>query len=142
ARPGRLAPRGRAIAATASQDHASQLSAAGLADRAVVPRRLEVDVGMKRGGVASGAAAAQLASCIHQMPGLRFLGVMGWEGHAVPLQGEQKQLEIAAAMTRLTDSSEACRAAGLPVEIVSAGGSGTYMLSPPRAGLTEVQAGG
>ena len=77
-----------------------------------------------------------------QMPGLRFLGVMGWEGHAVPLQGEQKQSEIAAAMERLTDSAEACRAAGLTVEIVSASGSGTYLLSAPTPGLTEVQAGG
>ena len=79
---------------------------------------------------------------IHQMPGLRFLGVMGWEGHAVPLEGEHKQSEIAAAMARLTDSAEACRAAGLTVGIVSASGSATYLLSAPRPGLTEVQAGG
>ena len=45
-------------------------------------------------------------------------------------------------MQRLTDSAEACRAAGLTVEVVSASGSATYLLSAPRPGLTEVQAGG
>ena len=130
------------IAATDSQEHAAQLNTAALAEGAIVPVLVEVDVGMKRCGVASGAPAAQLASCIHQMPGLRFLGVMGWEGHAVPLQGEQKQSAIAASIERLTDSAEACRAAGLTVEIVSASGSATYLLSAPTPGLTEVQAGG
>lgn len=113
ARLARLARRGRVIAATDSQEHAAQLNTAALAERAIVPVLVEVDVGMKRCGVAAGAPAAQLASCIHQMPGLRFLGVMGWEGHAVPLQGEQKQSAIAASIERLADSAEACRAAGL-----------------------------
>ena len=142
ARLARLARRARVIAATDSQEHASQLNAAALAESAIVPVLVEVDVGMKRCGVASGAPAAQLAARIHQMPGLRFLGVMGWEGHAVPLEGEKKQSEIAAAIERLADSAEACRAAGLTVEVVSASGSATYLLSAPRPGLTEVQAGG
>ena len=101
ARLARLARRGRVIAATDSLENAAQLNAAALVEGTVVPVLVEVDVGMNRCGVASGAPAAQLASCIHQMPGLRFLGVMGWEGHAVPLQGEQKQSAIAAAMERL-----------------------------------------
>jgi D-serine deaminase-like pyridoxal phosphate-dependent protein len=77
ARLARLARRARVIAATDSQEHAAQLNAAALAERAVVPVLVEVDVGMKRCGVAPGALAAQLAARIHQMPGLRFLGVMG-----------------------------------------------------------------
>jgi D-serine deaminase-like pyridoxal phosphate-dependent protein len=142
ARLARLARGARLIAATDSEEHARQLNAAALAEKVVIPALVEVDVGMKRCGVAPGAPAARLAESIDQMPGLRFLGVMGWEGHAVPMQGEQKQGEIAAAMARLADSAEACRAAGLRVEIVSASGSATYLLSAPRPGLTEVQAGG
>ena len=110
ARLARLARRARVIAATDSLEHAAQLNTVALSERAIVPVLVEVDVGMKRCGVASGAPAAQLARCVHQMPGLRFLGLMGWEGHAVPLEGEQKQSAIAAAMQRLTDSAEACRA--------------------------------
>src|SRR3954468_6363110 len=101
-----LARRARVIAATDSLEHAALLNTAALAAAAVIPVLVEVDVGMKRCGVASGAPAAQLARCIHEMPGLRFLGVMGWEGHTVPLQGDQKQSEIAAAIQRLTDSAE------------------------------------
>jgi D-serine deaminase-like pyridoxal phosphate-dependent protein len=142
ARLARLALRARVIAATDSPEHAFQLNAAALAENAIVPVLVEVDVGMKRCGVAPGGPAAQLAVYIDQMPGLRFLGVMGWEGHTVPLQGEQKQSEIAAAVGRLTDSAQACRSAGLPVKIVSASGSATYLLSALRPGLTEVQPGG
>jgi D-serine deaminase-like pyridoxal phosphate-dependent protein len=35
-----------------------------------------------------------------------------------------------------------CRDAGLPVEIVSCGGTGTYWLSATQPGVTEIQAGG
>jgi D-serine deaminase-like pyridoxal phosphate-dependent protein len=142
ARLARLARRARFIVATDSQDHAAQLNAAALAEGAVVPVLVEVDAGMKRCGTAPRAPAAHLALRIAAMPGLRFLGLMAWEGHAVPLEGEEKRAEIAAAMARLTDSAEECRRAGLAVEIVSASGSATYLLSAPTPGLTEVQAGG
>jgi D-serine deaminase-like pyridoxal phosphate-dependent protein len=35
-----------------------------------------------------------------------------------------------------------CRKAGLPVEIVSCGGTGTYWITAPQPGITEIQAGG
>lgn len=45
-------------------------------------------------------------------------------------------------MGKLTASAERCRAAGLPVEIVSCGGTGTYWITAALPGVTEVQAGG
>ena len=42
----------------------------------------------------------------------------------------------------LGESAAACRAAGLPVTIVSGGGSGDYTISAHRGVLTEIQAGG
>jgi D-serine deaminase-like pyridoxal phosphate-dependent protein len=67
---------------------------------------------------------------------------MAWEGHTLAFDGAEKQAQIARAIRDLVRAAEECRAAGIPVEIVSASGSGTFRLSAPLPGLTEVQAGG
>jgi D-serine deaminase-like pyridoxal phosphate-dependent protein len=46
------------------------------------------------------------------------------------------------AVGLLTRSAEMCREAGLPVGIVSCGGTGTERFSSRVAGVTEIQAGG
>jgi D-serine deaminase-like pyridoxal phosphate-dependent protein len=53
-----------------------------------------------------------------------------------------KEQRIADAVGLLTSTADACRAAGLPVEIVSCGGTGTYWITARLPGVTEVQAGG
>jgi D-serine deaminase-like pyridoxal phosphate-dependent protein len=104
---------------------------------------IEVDTGMQRCGVAPGEAVVALGRLIQQTAGLRFRGLMAWEGHTVAIsEPERKQHEVELAMAALADSAAGCRAAGLPVDIVSGGGSGTYKISPFLAALTEVQAGG
>ena len=50
--------------------------AAGVTIRLVI----EVDMGMKRAGVAPGEACVALAQFIAKQSGLRFAGLMGWEG--------------------------------------------------------------
>jgi D-serine deaminase-like pyridoxal phosphate-dependent protein len=137
-----LERRGTVLTATDSAEHAALLSAAAEAARVIIPVLVEVDVGLKRCGVPPGEAAAQLASQIQRMPGLRFLGLMAWEGHVLAFEDQEKQARIAESIGQLVDSAERCRAAGIPVEIVSASGSGTFRMSAPLRGLTEVQAGG
>lgn len=111
----------------------------GVRPRVVV----EVDSGMKRGGVAPGEPTVELARIVAASPHLRFAGLMSWEGHTVSMSDhEPRRAEIAAAIGRLTASADACRVAGLPVEIVSCGGSGTYLHAAKQPGITEVQAGG
>jgi D-serine deaminase-like pyridoxal phosphate-dependent protein len=104
---------------------------------------IEVDSGMKRCGVAPGDATLELARCVAASPNLRFAGLMAWEGHTVSMDDhDARREEIARAIGRLTAAAADVRAAGLPVEIVSCGGSGTYMTAAPQPGITEVQAGG
>ena len=104
---------------------------------------IEVDTGMARCGVAPGEPTVELARRIAAAPHLRFAGLMAWEGHTVAMgEHEPRRTEIAAAIGRLVETAEACRAAGLPVDIVSCGGSGTYLHAARQAGITEVQAGG
>jgi D-serine deaminase-like pyridoxal phosphate-dependent protein len=110
----------------------------------VRPRVLvEVDSGMKRCGVAPGEPTVELAKSVDASPHLRFSGLMAWEGHTVSMaEHETRREEIAKAIGRLTGAADAVRAAGLPVDIVSCGGSGTYLHAAPQPGITEVQAGG
>jgi D-serine deaminase-like pyridoxal phosphate-dependent protein len=67
---------------------------------------------------------------------------MGYEGHAVAVRSRADRAAIArAAMGALMDTARAIEAAGLPCEVVSAGGTGTYDITGRVPGVTEIQAG-
>jgi D-serine deaminase-like pyridoxal phosphate-dependent protein len=110
----------------------------------VRPRVLvEVDSGMQRCGVAPGEPTVELARIVDASPHLRFAGVMAWEGHTVAMADhETRREEIVKAIGLLAGAADAVRTAGLPVDIVSCGGSGTYLHTASQPGITEVQAGG
>jgi D-serine deaminase-like pyridoxal phosphate-dependent protein len=113
--------------------------AAGSAPRVVI----EVDVGMGRCGVAPGEGVVRLAQEVAAAGSLRFAGVMAWEGHTAAMpDAAAKVAAIRTAVGTLVEAAEACRAAGLPVTIVSCGGTGTYQTTAHLKGVTEVQAGG
>ena len=104
---------------------------------------IEVDVGMNRAGVEPGESSLVLARKITARQGLRFAGLMTWESTALRITDpEEKRQVVAAALQRLTATAQQCRDEGIPVDIVSCGGTGTYWLSAFAPGITEVQAGG
>jgi D-serine deaminase-like pyridoxal phosphate-dependent protein len=138
-----LASRADVIVAVDSRDNVRALdaaaSAAGVRPRAVI----EVDIGMHRAGVQPGAATVELATQVHECRALRLAGLMGWEGQTVGIRDlDEKQRAIAAAVGLLTETADACRAAGLPIDVVSCGGTGTYSYTAQLPGITELQAGG
>jgi D-serine deaminase-like pyridoxal phosphate-dependent protein len=138
----KLARGGAILAATDSLEHATMLNAAAVAQGVVIPTVIEVDVGMHRCGCAPGDATVELARAVMASPGLRLEGLMGWEGHTVPMEGGDKHASIAESCRLLVESAAQCRAAGIAIGIVSASGSGTFRDSAVSPGLTEVQAGG
>ena len=105
---------------------------------------VEVNVAMNRAGVEPCDPAVALARRVAGCSGLRFAGLMGWEGGGVAGLRDpvEKRRAIETAVGRLTDSADRCRAAGLSVDIVSCGGTGTYWISAKLPGVTEIQAGG
>jgi D-serine deaminase-like pyridoxal phosphate-dependent protein len=104
---------------------------------------VEVNVGMNRAGVEPGAAAVALSRMVDACPGLHYAGLMGWEGQAVGIADLQlKRQAVEQSVGLLTNTADRCRDAGLSVEIVSCGGTGTYQFSSNLPGITEVQAGG
>ena len=138
----RLEQQASVIAATDSAVHLAQLASAAAAEGTTIPVVIELNVGMNRCGVAPGAAALDLARLAHTTRGLRLAGLMGWEGHVLSFEPEEKRRRIQAAIGELVRTAEMCRDAGLPVDVVSAAGSGTFLDSANCAGITEVQAGG
>jgi D-serine deaminase-like pyridoxal phosphate-dependent protein len=104
---------------------------------------IEVDTGMNRAGVLPGQPALDLARTIVETPGVRLRGVMTWEGHNLSLKDPaEKAAGIRKSIGQLVETAELCRSAGIPIEIVSCGGSGTYLVTATVPGVTEVQAGG
>jgi D-serine deaminase-like pyridoxal phosphate-dependent protein len=104
---------------------------------------IEVDTGMLRSGVLPGQPSLQLAQLVHDVPGLALRGAMTWEGHTLTHDAEaDKRAAIEQSVGQLVETVELCRAHDLPMDIVSAGGSATYQVTPFIKGVTEVQAGG
>lgn len=103
---------------------------------------VDVNVGMPRCGVQPGEPAAALARRISDTAGVRLRGAMGYEGHAVGIPDREKRAPAAtAAMEALIASVKAIRDAGLPCDIVSAGGTGTFDITGRIEGIEEIQAG-
>jgi len=103
---------------------------------------IEVEVGMKRCGTLPGRETLELAKKIIRQKGLIFKGLMGYEGHAIGTKDLESRRKKALESNRLlVDTATILRRSGLSVEIVSAGGSGTFDIAGEYPGITEVQAG-
>ncbi len=98
---------------------------------------------MHRAGVQPGAPVVALAAEIARRPGLRFVGVAGWESQATRIADPvEKERTVVEAIRALTASARACAEAGHDVSIVSCGGTGTFPYCAQQPGVTEVQTGG
>jgi D-serine deaminase-like pyridoxal phosphate-dependent protein len=131
------------MAAADAPEHVAMASAAGNAAGVEVPLVIELDIGMDRSGIAPGEPAVELARRIAATPGVRLAGIMGYEGHTLtdwPL--DSKEAAVRASVGLLVDTARRIESAGIPVPIVSAGGSGSFMFAATVPGVTELQAGG
>ncbi len=103
---------------------------------------IEVDVGMRRGGVRSPEEAVVLAQRLGQLTGLHFRGVQGYEGHCMLEPDRDVRIQKAcAAMDYLRTVVDRLAEAGFACEVVSAGGTGTYDITGNNPRVTEIQAG-
>jgi D-serine deaminase-like pyridoxal phosphate-dependent protein len=142
ARVAALAKRADVMVAVDSDEALEDLARAARAAAAVVGVLVDVDVGLPRCGVAHGEPALALARRVAGAEGVRLRGLMGYEGHAVGIADRaEREARTQKAMGRLLETATLVRGAGLPCEIVSAGGTGTYDITGRTEGITEVQAG-
>ena len=123
-----------------SEEGLSQIAAA--ARDTLIGILVDVNVGQGRCGVAPGAAALALAKRVAATNGVRLRGVMGYEGHLQPIADRaERERKASAAMTELVATARLLQASGLPCDVVSGGGTGTYDISGRVPGVTEIQAG-
>lgn len=120
----------------------AELGAAAVAAGSELRVLVEVNIGMNRCGVEPGEPALALARFVAETPGLRFMGLQGYEGHLVMLPNpEERRQKALAAMQTLVETRRFIESHGLPVAIVSGGGTGTYNISSTVPGVDEIQAG-
>ena len=137
-----LAAYTQVIAAVDAPTNVAQLDAAAQAKGVQLRIVLEVDIGMARCGVEPGEPAVELAHQIAAAPGLSFEGIMGYEGHTVMIPShEERKYETESSLSLLLQTKDLIETAGLPVPIVSSGGTGTYDITGCYPGVTEVQVG-
>lgn len=104
---------------------------------------VDVNIGLNRSGAKPGIDVLNLAQLDFDTSGLKFEGLMGWEGHTTSIEDPiAKRKAIAESISILKDMGEQCRRKGISVNVVSCGGSGTYMISAFQGGVTEIQVGG
>lgn len=142
----RIAALARRAAVTIAIDSVAGLGdIAGAAARAgtTVGVLVDLNVGQTRCGLTPRSAdVVALAKRVASTQGVRLRGVMGYEGHVVSVANRQEREEATRkAMAGLVDTARMLRAEGLPCDIVSAGGTGTYDISGRIDGITEIQAG-
>ena len=126
-----------------SADNVDKLSAAACDARLQIGVLIDVNTGMNRTGLKPGPDVIKLAQLVNRSDGLRLRGLMSWEGHALALEdANDRQNETARAVEQLVAAAASCTEAGLEIDIVSGGGSGTYKTTPFIEGMTEIQAGG
>lgn len=127
-------------------DHYAQVEplAAKCRQRGVTVRVLiEVDIGLNRVGSPAGKPAVELAQAIMKCGGVQFGGIMGYEGHLLTLADpEEKKSRIQESLAILTNTADLLSRSGIPCDIVSAGGTGSYQVTADCPGVTEIQAGG
>ncbi len=142
ARVAKLAARAELKVAVDSQAGLEDLAQAARAEGTEVGVVVDVNVGLPRCGIGPGHPTLELAKQVDATEGVRLHGLMGYEGHVVGIEDrEEREARAAKAMGRLLGTAKMLRADGLPCEIVSAGGTGTYDITGRMDGITEIQAG-
>jgi len=137
-----LARRCRLAVAVDDESQVRQLSAALAGTRAVVGVLVEVDVGLGRCGVPPGERALEIARAAAAADGLDFLGIQAYEGHCITvLDPEDRRRQVLASMRKAVDTRRLIEASGLPVRVLSGGGTGSYDMTGLMEGVDEVQAG-
>jgi D-serine deaminase-like pyridoxal phosphate-dependent protein len=103
---------------------------------------VDVNVGQNRTGVEPGEPALDLATRVMQLPGLRLVGLQGYEGHLQHMvEPDARQEANASAMQLLCQTADLLTGRGMPIEIVSTAGTGTFKFASAWSQVTEVQPG-
>jgi D-serine deaminase-like pyridoxal phosphate-dependent protein len=123
---------GKVLTSIENVEEANMLSE--IAQNWKVKQHIIIEMSHGRCGVAPGEPTVKLAKKVAKMPNLEFRGIYGYEnpvGKEIALKRNKQTVETA----------EMIRKEGIPVEIVSAGSTGTYEVTGTYPGITEIEPG-
>lgn len=142
ARLAALARRCRLLVCADDPGNVDALSAAAAGAGSTLHVLVEVDVGMQRCGVEPGEPALALARRIRSRPGLHFAGLQGYDGHLQLIaDAAARREQCRHSLGLLLDTRRLIEDAGLPVEVVTGAGTGTWDFVAFTDGVTEIQPG-
>ena len=109
---------------------------------AVIDVFVEIDVGHSRCGVEPGPAALNLVMEIRKHPALNFAGLQAYNGRAQHVRSSHDRRD---AITKVVDAVLMTRhlieGQGIPVRLVTGGGTGSMLLEAASGVFGELQAG-
>jgi D-serine deaminase-like pyridoxal phosphate-dependent protein len=122
---------------------ADWLQEAAAAEGVKIRTAVDIYAGLTRHGIEAGQPALDLAKKVDGSKNLKLIGLMGYSGGASHTHGwEERKQKSYEDTSGLIETASMARKAGLPVEIVTGGSTGTYNIdSGKKDGLTELQAG-
>jgi len=123
---------GKVLTSIENAEEAELLSEAAL--RWGIKQHVIIEMSQGRCGTLPGKPTVDLARKVVSLKGLKFRGIYGYENPV--------ERETALQRNKITvDTANMIRGAGIEVEIVSAGSTGTYEVTGTYPGITEIQPG-
>jgi D-serine deaminase-like pyridoxal phosphate-dependent protein len=103
---------------------------------------VELELGMRRCGVAPGEPAVALAREAAKFPNLRFGGLQAYHGRAQHMRSmEERHAAIERAAQDVFHTKRSLEKAGIACPIVTGAGSGTFMFEAASGAWDELQPG-
>jgi D-serine deaminase-like pyridoxal phosphate-dependent protein len=122
--------------------NAEEISTVAVAYNTKVRVLVEVNIGHHRCGVEPFEPTLELIHKILDLPGLCFMGLMGYDGHCtIKMPASERRACSLKANQLLVDTRTFLEQADINIEIVSAAGTFTYQHAVEVPGITEIQAG-
>ncbi len=117
------------------------LEEAAAARNAKLRIAVSVFAGMARQGIEGGQPALELAQKVSSSKRMQFEGFMAYSGRAAHTKGFEARKKFSLdVLAGVRESKDLAKKAGLPVNIMSGGSTGTYNIDH-ETGLTELESG-
>ncbi|HXX36525.1 MAG TPA: DSD1 family PLP-dependent enzyme [bacterium] len=137
-----LAKEARVAVCADDPTNVADLNAAAVRFGVRLPVLVETNVGANRCGVEPGAPTLVLARQIHGSPGLRFAGIHAYHGSAQHLRSfDERRDAIERACGWLRETLDLLHRDGIPCDVVTGAGTGTYAFEAASEVFTEIQPG-